>query len=245
MDWITASHLTYLAVTVPLTIWAPARCRSTAGLPRGRLHRQRRAREAINKLLVVGFGPAQRRASCCSTCAPASTASTGEPGRGRERQDRGRDDRARPSTSPTSTSSLDPPPRAGWSAAHAAAAAAVSLAVRTTRRDAPCACTVAVRRPAARCAAGSAVAGARQPLPVPLDAGACRVGVARAVPRRLDRTIARSRRSASPATPARRGRGPRLTRVPVGDRRPALAGRAARPPVALPWPARRTSQLAP
>ena len=56
MDWITASHLTYLAVTVPLTIWV-ARMLSTNGqvFLEDVFTENAALAEAINKLLVVGF----------------------------------------------------------------------------------------------------------------------------------------------------------------------------------------------
>ena len=56
MDWITASHLTYLAVTVPLTIWV-ARTLSTNGqvFLEDVFTDNAALADAINKLLVVGF----------------------------------------------------------------------------------------------------------------------------------------------------------------------------------------------
>ena len=56
MDWITASYLTYLAVTVPLTIWV-ARTLSTNGqvFLEDVFTDNAPLAEAINKLLVVGF----------------------------------------------------------------------------------------------------------------------------------------------------------------------------------------------
>ena len=56
MDWITASYLTYLAVTVPLTIWV-ARTLSINGqvFLEDVFTDNASLAEAINKLLVVGF----------------------------------------------------------------------------------------------------------------------------------------------------------------------------------------------
>jgi hypothetical protein len=56
MDWLTASYLTYLAVTVPLTIWV-ARTLSTNGqvFLEDVFTDNVALAEAINKLLVVGF----------------------------------------------------------------------------------------------------------------------------------------------------------------------------------------------
>ena len=56
MDWITASYLTYLAVTVPLTVWV-ARTLSTNGqvFLEDVFTDNATLAEAINKLLVVGF----------------------------------------------------------------------------------------------------------------------------------------------------------------------------------------------
>ena len=56
MDWITASHLAYLAIVVPLTIWV-ARTLSTNGqvFLEDVFTDNAALAEAINKLLVVGF----------------------------------------------------------------------------------------------------------------------------------------------------------------------------------------------
>ena len=56
MDWVTTSYLTYLAVTVPLTIWV-ARTLSTNGqvFLEDVFTDNASLAEAINKLLVVGF----------------------------------------------------------------------------------------------------------------------------------------------------------------------------------------------
>ena len=56
MDWITASHLTYLAVTVPLTIWVATTLSTNGQVFLEDVFTDNTAlAEAINKLLVVGF----------------------------------------------------------------------------------------------------------------------------------------------------------------------------------------------
>lgn len=56
MDWITASYLTYLAITVPLTVWV-ARTLSSNGevFLRDVFDDNSELAAAINTLLVVGF----------------------------------------------------------------------------------------------------------------------------------------------------------------------------------------------
>ena len=56
MDWVTASYLTYLAVTVPLTIWVATTLSTNGQVFLEDVFTDNAAlAEAINKLLVVGF----------------------------------------------------------------------------------------------------------------------------------------------------------------------------------------------
>ena len=56
MDWVTASYLTYLAVTVPLTVWVATTLSINGQVFLEDVFTDNAAlAEAINKLLVVGF----------------------------------------------------------------------------------------------------------------------------------------------------------------------------------------------
>jgi hypothetical protein len=56
MDWTAASYLTYLAVTVPLTIWVASTLSSNGRVFLEDVFKDNTAlADAINKLLVVGF----------------------------------------------------------------------------------------------------------------------------------------------------------------------------------------------
>ena len=56
MDWVTASYLTYLAVTVPLTVWVASTLSTNGQVFLEDVFTDNAAlAEAINKLLVVGF----------------------------------------------------------------------------------------------------------------------------------------------------------------------------------------------
>lgn len=56
MDWIAASYLTYLAVTVPLTVWVASTLSSNGRVFLEDVFDDNVAlADAINKLLVVGF----------------------------------------------------------------------------------------------------------------------------------------------------------------------------------------------
>ena len=56
MDWVTASYLTYLAVTVPLTVWVASTLSINGQVFLEDVFTDNSAlAEAINKLLVVGF----------------------------------------------------------------------------------------------------------------------------------------------------------------------------------------------
>jgi hypothetical protein len=56
MDWVAASYLTYLAVTVPLTVWVATTLSANGQVFLEDVFTDNTAlAEAINKLLVVGF----------------------------------------------------------------------------------------------------------------------------------------------------------------------------------------------
>jgi hypothetical protein len=56
MDWVTTSYLTYLAITVPLTVWVASTLSTNGQVFLEDVFTDNSAlAEAINKLLVVGF----------------------------------------------------------------------------------------------------------------------------------------------------------------------------------------------
>ena len=118
MDWTAASYLTYLAVTVPLTIWVASTLSSNGQVFLEDVFTDNAAlADAINKLLVVGFYLLNVGFVLLYLRTGEPAFGLAEPDGGRERRGRGGDGGARgSSTSPTSTSSTRSAAGCGWRA---------------------------------------------------------------------------------------------------------------------------------
>ena len=97
MDWIAASYLTYLAVTVPLTIWVASTLSSNGRVFLEDVFTENAAlADAINKLLVVGFYLLNVGFVLLYLRTGGLVSDLSEPDGGGQREGRRRDGRARP-----------------------------------------------------------------------------------------------------------------------------------------------------